>query len=145
VAIWYNIRDDYSMLCCGPTIHSAGYWGLVQHNDTTLKAGFAVFRQLAGGTLPSPTGTGGGTTGGSSGGSSGGSGSGSGTGEGSVPTPSSGGGGSGGTSSSTIQSVPCTVTMNGQQVSGSCSGTFSTSGSGGSGTPPTTQMVPPTK
>lgn len=130
VAIWYNIRDDYSMLCCGPTIHSAAFWGLVQHNDMTLKAGFSLFRQLATGSMPAPTGTGGGSTGGGT----------------TPPTPATGGG-SGGSTASSIQSVPCTVTMNGQQMTGSCSGTFSPvpPGAGQSSPPPTTQMVPPTR
>jgi endoglucanase len=56
MAIWYNLRDDNSMLCCPATIHSSAYWGLVQHSNATLKAGFATMQALLGGTIaPLPT------------------------------------------------------------------------------------------
>jgi endoglucanase len=56
MAVWYNIRDDNSMLCCPATVHSSATWGLVQHNDATLKAGFATMQALLGGTIaPLPT------------------------------------------------------------------------------------------
>lgn len=54
VAEWYNLRDDFSMTCCPMAVHTAAYWGLVQHDDATVKSpGFATYQQLAGGT-PTP-------------------------------------------------------------------------------------------
>jgi hypothetical protein len=46
MAEWYNLRDDFSMGCCPPKADKAGYWGLVQHDDATFKAGFASMSSL---------------------------------------------------------------------------------------------------
>ncbi|HEV3103925.1 MAG TPA: cellulase family glycosylhydrolase [Candidatus Dormibacteraeota bacterium] len=54
MALWYNLRDDNSMTCCPAAVHSAAYWGLVQHDNVTLKAGFATMASLLGGTTPPP-------------------------------------------------------------------------------------------
>lgn len=55
MAEWYNLRDDYAMTCCPPAIAVSGFWGLVQHDDTTLKNGFTTLQQLIAGGLPNPT------------------------------------------------------------------------------------------
>jgi polysaccharide biosynthesis protein PslG len=46
MAIWYNLRDDFSMTCCPPAPSVAGKWGLVQHDGHTQKRGFATLREL---------------------------------------------------------------------------------------------------
>jgi hypothetical protein len=52
--LWYNLRDEYVSLCCPPSVLIYNYYGLVQHDDTTLKAGFATMQSLLGGTSPAP-------------------------------------------------------------------------------------------
>jgi hypothetical protein len=47
MAQWYNLRDDFSMLCCPPKVYKAANWGLVMHDDTTLKQGFGTLAGLA--------------------------------------------------------------------------------------------------
>lgn len=49
MAQWYNLRDDYSMTCCPAQVMVAAYWGLVQHDDITLKDGFFTMQALAAG------------------------------------------------------------------------------------------------
>lgn len=49
MAQWYNLRDDNSMTCCPPLVAVSAYWGLVQHDDSTRKDGFAVMQNLLGG------------------------------------------------------------------------------------------------
>ncbi|MDQ6773475.1 MAG: cellulase family glycosylhydrolase [Candidatus Dormibacteraeota bacterium] len=56
MAIWYNLRDDYSMTGPGQ-IAVFGYWGLVQHDDVTLKAGFTVMQALDSGKGVPPPGS----------------------------------------------------------------------------------------
>ena len=51
MAQWYNIRDDFSMTCCPPQVAVTGSWGLVMHNDTTMKNGFATMQALLAGTF----------------------------------------------------------------------------------------------
>ena len=46
MAEWYNLRDDYSMTCCPPSVAVTGHWGLVQHDDATKKDAFATLQQL---------------------------------------------------------------------------------------------------
>ncbi len=48
VAQWYNLRDDFSMTCCPPGIAVSDYFGVVQHDDTTLKNGYATMQGLIG-------------------------------------------------------------------------------------------------
>lgn len=57
MAIWYNLRDDFAMdSCCSASdIVVSGYWGLVQHNDVTLKHGYATMQGLLGGRDMSPS------------------------------------------------------------------------------------------
>ncbi|HEV2028881.1 MAG TPA: cellulase family glycosylhydrolase [Candidatus Dormibacteraeota bacterium] len=55
MAIWYNLRDDNSMTCCPAAVHAAAYWGVVQHDNITLKAGFATMASLLGGSSPPGT------------------------------------------------------------------------------------------
>jgi hypothetical protein len=57
MALWYNLRDDNSMTCCPAAVHSAAYWGIVQHDNVTLKAGFATMASLLGGSPPPPVAT----------------------------------------------------------------------------------------
>ncbi|HEV2028877.1 MAG TPA: cellulase family glycosylhydrolase [Candidatus Dormibacteraeota bacterium] len=54
MALWYNLRDDNSMLCCPQSVAHAAYWGVVQHDNVTLKAGFATMASLLGGSSPPP-------------------------------------------------------------------------------------------
>jgi hypothetical protein len=55
MAQWYNLRDDNSMTCCPPSVVVTGSWGLVMHDDATMKNGFATMQALltGGGTTPS--------------------------------------------------------------------------------------------
>jgi hypothetical protein len=61
MAQWYNLRDDNAMTCCPMAVAVSAYWGLVQHDDVTLKQGYSVMQSLlagqsAGGTsAPAPT------------------------------------------------------------------------------------------
>jgi hypothetical protein len=48
-AEWYNLRDDYSMTCCPPQVAVSGYWGLVKHDERTLKDGYATLERIAAG------------------------------------------------------------------------------------------------
>jgi putative glycosyl hydrolase len=48
VAEWYNLRDDNSVVCCPMALHNSAYWGIVQHDDTTTKTGYAVMKGLLG-------------------------------------------------------------------------------------------------
>ena len=49
MAQWYNLRNDFSMTCCPPAIAVTGSWGLVMHDDTTMKNGFATMQSLLAG------------------------------------------------------------------------------------------------
>lgn len=46
MAQWYNLRDDFSMTCCPAQVAVAASWGLVMHNDSTMKNGFATMQCL---------------------------------------------------------------------------------------------------
>lgn len=46
MAQWYNLRDDDSMTCCPPATVVQGFWGLVEHDGTTVKDGFATMQSL---------------------------------------------------------------------------------------------------
>lgn len=55
MAQWYNLRDDFSMTCCPPQVAVTGSWGLVMHDDSTMKNGFATMQALlAGKGVPPP-------------------------------------------------------------------------------------------
>lgn len=54
MAQWYNLRDDFAMTCCPPDVVVAGHWGLVQHDDCTVKAGYASMAALLGGDPSQP-------------------------------------------------------------------------------------------
>ena len=54
VAQWYNLRDDLALGCCPPKIEKPAYWGLVDHDDCTLKSGFTEMASLLGGTASPP-------------------------------------------------------------------------------------------
>ncbi len=56
VAQWYNLRDDIPMNGCNnPSTENQAY-GLVQHNDTTLKQGFYTLKAIiAGNPVPTTT------------------------------------------------------------------------------------------
>jgi hypothetical protein len=56
-AQWYNLRDDDVMTCCPAAVvagEGMGYYGLVQHDGTTLKAGYSTMQSLLGGTGTPP-------------------------------------------------------------------------------------------
>jgi hypothetical protein len=60
MAQWYNLRDDNAMNCCPMAVAVSAYWGLVQHDDVTLKQGYSVMQSLltgqsAGTSTASPT------------------------------------------------------------------------------------------
>jgi hypothetical protein len=58
MAQWYNLRNDFSMTCCPPQVAVTGSWGLVMHDDSTMKNGFATMQALLSGRgvpAPSPT------------------------------------------------------------------------------------------
>ena len=55
MAEWYNLRDDYSMTCCPQSPLKMASWGFVQHDDATLKQGFALLKQLIANGLPKPS------------------------------------------------------------------------------------------
>lgn len=55
MAQWYNLRDDFAMSCCPPTVAVAAHWGLLQHDDCTAKAGFATMAALLGGEPGQPS------------------------------------------------------------------------------------------
>jgi len=59
VAQWYNLRDDFSMTCCPAQVAVTGNWGVVMHDDVTMKNGFATMQSLLAGTF---SGGGGGTS-----------------------------------------------------------------------------------
>jgi hypothetical protein len=42
-AQWYTLRDELPRSCCPISGSEARYFGIVQHDDATLKAGFATF------------------------------------------------------------------------------------------------------
>lgn len=46
LAQWYNLRDDYSMICCPAQVAVSGYWGVLQHDGLTKKSGYDVMRSL---------------------------------------------------------------------------------------------------
>jgi Cellulase (glycosyl hydrolase family 5) len=50
-ALWYNLRDDYAMSCCSPSVTKSAYWGIVQHDGVTKKDGFPTMRHIIA-TLP---------------------------------------------------------------------------------------------
>jgi hypothetical protein len=55
LAQWYNLRDDSAMSCCPMAVLHGATWGLVQHDDATLKAGYATMQALLGsGGSPAP-------------------------------------------------------------------------------------------
>ena len=54
MAQWYNLRDDFAMSCCPPVVVVTGHWGLLQHDDCTVKAGFASMAALLGGDPSQP-------------------------------------------------------------------------------------------
>ena len=64
MAQWYNIRDDFSMTCCPAAVAVTGNWGLVMHDDKTMKNGFATMQSLLAGTFGSGGSGGGGGGGG---------------------------------------------------------------------------------
>lgn len=55
MAQWYTLRDTYRVTCCPTQVVGTAYWGLVEHDDTTLKAGFNTMRQLIQSGLPNPS------------------------------------------------------------------------------------------
>jgi Laminin G domain len=48
-AVGYNLRDDYSMTCCPASPAVTAYYGLVQHDDVTLKQGYQTMKTILGG------------------------------------------------------------------------------------------------
>jgi len=48
LAQWYNLRDDYTMGCCPPSIIKSQYFGLVLRDDATQKDGYATMQGLIG-------------------------------------------------------------------------------------------------
>jgi len=54
MAEWYNLRDDNSMTCCPPQVAVVGSWGIVMHDDATMKNGFALMQSLLAGTFAPP-------------------------------------------------------------------------------------------
>jgi hypothetical protein len=55
VAQWYNIRDDFAMSFCPPNAALAAHWGLVLHDDCTVKEGYAAMAHLLGGDPSDPS------------------------------------------------------------------------------------------
>ncbi|HEY7780754.1 MAG TPA: endo-1,4-beta-xylanase [Ktedonobacterales bacterium] len=55
MAQWYTLRDTYRVTCCPTQIVGTAYWGLVQHDDTTLKTGFTTMQHLIQAGLPTPS------------------------------------------------------------------------------------------
>jgi Glycosyl hydrolase catalytic core len=45
-AQWYTLRDELPRSCCPISGSEARYFGIIQHNDTTLKNGFATMQSL---------------------------------------------------------------------------------------------------
>jgi hypothetical protein len=54
VAQWYNLRDDNAVNCCPPVTASSAAWGLVLHDDVTLKQGFGAMQTLLAGVSGAP-------------------------------------------------------------------------------------------
>jgi hypothetical protein len=54
-ALAYNIRDDYSMTCCPASPVVAAYYGLVQHDDATLKQGYTTMQSILSGSSGTAT------------------------------------------------------------------------------------------
>ncbi len=54
MAQWYNLRDDFALGCCPPKVVKPAYWGLVDHDDCTLKTGFVEMASLLGGDASPP-------------------------------------------------------------------------------------------
>ncbi len=44
---WYTLRDELPRNCCPISGGEGNAWGLVQHNDTTLKNGYATMQSIA--------------------------------------------------------------------------------------------------
>lgn len=54
-AQWYTLRDEWPRSCCPVSGTEAKYFGLIEHDDVTLKAGFSTMQQLDGAsTTPLP-------------------------------------------------------------------------------------------
>jgi hypothetical protein len=51
-ADWYTLRDEDAMTCCPPTVAVQGYYGLVERDGKTLKAGYTALQQLISAGLP---------------------------------------------------------------------------------------------
>ncbi|HZU14545.1 MAG TPA: cellulase family glycosylhydrolase [Chloroflexota bacterium] len=49
-AQFYELRDDYAANCCPVSNLSGKYWGIVQHDDVTLNAGYSLMQSMLGGT-----------------------------------------------------------------------------------------------
>ncbi|HZU14540.1 MAG TPA: glycosyl hydrolase [Chloroflexota bacterium] len=52
-AQFYELRDDYAATCCPVSVLSMKYWGIVQHNDVTLKSAYSTMQSMLGGSGPS--------------------------------------------------------------------------------------------
>lgn len=55
MAQWYELRDDIAMNCCPPSGTQSKYWGIVGHDDTTIKQGYTTMQSLIGGASPTST------------------------------------------------------------------------------------------
>ena len=55
VAQWYNLRDDLILGCCPPALQGNDYFGIVQHDDSTLKNGYGTMQGLIGTPPPALT------------------------------------------------------------------------------------------
>lgn len=51
-AEWYTLRDEDAMSCCPPKVAVSGYYGLVENDGFTLKAGFSTLQRLIRAGLP---------------------------------------------------------------------------------------------